>query len=297
MANFQELFDIDNRIAIPDPTYPVYLDSNVIAGRTRTLLKSGRYGGVTYLPCTEENGFKPQIPKNPVDLIYLCSPSNPTGAAMDRGLLKQWVDYAKANRAVILIDGAYSAFVTDPDAPKSIFEIEGAREVAVEFRTFSKSAGFTGLRCSYTVVPKDLKIYDFGSTHSLYNLWKRRHDTKFNGVAYPIQRAAEALFTPEGQREVNALVNSYLERAHLFRQGLSGLGYTVYGGKDSPFLWCKTPEKVSSWNFFDYLLEQNQIISIPGSGFGLAGEGFVRFSAFADPSSLGEALERLKKGG
>ena len=294
IANFQELFDTDNRIAIPDPTYPVYLDSNVIAGRTRSLLKTGKHGGITYLPCTEANEFKPQVPTVPVDLIYLCTPNNPTGASMDRALLKRWVDYAKEHQAVILVDGAYAAFTTDAGAPRSIFEIEGARDVAVEFRTFSKSAGFTGLRCSYTIVPKELKIYDFGSTHSLHALWKRRQDTKFNGVAYPIQRAAAALFTPQGQKEVKALVDSYLERARHFGQGLSDVGYTVYGGKDSPYLWCKTPDKISSWTFFDYLLQQNQIISLPGSGFGQGGEGFIRFSAFANPSSLCEALERLK---
>jgi len=296
IANFQELFCTDNRIAIADPTYPVYLDSNVIAGRTRALLKTGRQGGVTYLPCTESNGFKPETPSVQVDLIYLCFPNNPTGVTIDRPLLKEWVDYARKNQAVILLDGAYSAFITDENAPKSIYEIEGAREVAVEFRTFSKSAGFTGLRCSYTVVPKDLKIYDYGKVHSLHALWKRRHDTKFNGVAYPIQRAAAALFTPQGQKEVQGLVGSYLERARLFRQGLSALGYTAYGGKDCPYIWCKTPEQVSSWDFFDYLLEEHKIVSIPGSGFGQAGEGFIRFSAFADPSSLGEALQRLKAG-
>jgi len=296
MANFQELFDTDNRVAIPDPTYPVYLDSNVIAGRTRALLKTGRHGGITYLPCTEENGFKPQIPSTQIDLIYLCTPNNPTGSAMDRSLLKQWVDYARANRSVILLDGAYAAFTTDPEAPRSIYEIEGAKEVAVEFRTFSKSAGFTGLRCSYTVVPKNLKLYDYGSIHSLHALWKRRHDTKFNGVAYPIQRAAAALFTPKGKEEVQALVHSYLERARLFREALTSVGYTVFGGKDSPYLWCKTPKKATSWDFFDFLLKQHQIIAIPGSGFGQSGEGYIRFSAFADPSSLGEALQRLKSG-
>ncbi|MBM3184377.1 MAG: LL-diaminopimelate aminotransferase, partial [Chlamydiae bacterium] len=219
MANFQEIFDIDNRIAITDPTYPVYLDSNVIAGRTRTLLKTGRYGGVAYLPCLEENKFQPLPPKTQVDLIYLCTPNNPTGVAMDRTLLKSWIDYAKQNQAVILIDGAYSAFVTDPNAAKSIYEIEGAKDVAVEFRSFSKSAGFTGLRCSYSVVPKELKIFDCGKTHYIHALWKRRHDTKFNGVAYPIQKAAAALFTPHGQKEMKDLVSSYLERAHFFLEG------------------------------------------------------------------------------
>ncbi len=293
IANFQELFDTNNRIAIPDPTYPVYLDSNVIAGRTRSLLKTGRQGGVIYLACTEVNGFQPEPPNTPVDLIYLCLPNNPTGVALDRKTLKKWVDYASEHKAVILIDGAYAAFITDPEIPKSIYEIEGAKEVAVEFRTFSKSAGFTGLRCSYTVVPKELTIADVGSTHSLHALWKRRHDTKFNGVAYPIQKAAAALFTPQGQKEVKALVSSYLERAKMFHHGLKRLGYTVYGGVNSPYLWCKTPGGIDSWQFFDFLLKERQIISIPGSGFGQSGEGFVRFSAFADPFALSEALQRL----
>ncbi|HSX37655.1 MAG TPA: LL-diaminopimelate aminotransferase [Chlamydiales bacterium] len=296
IANFQELFDQDNRIAIPDPTYPVYLDSNIIAGRTRALLKNGRYGGTTYLVCTEKNGFEPQIPlSSRIDLIYLCSPNNPTGIALDRTRLKTWVDYARRNKSVILFDGAYSAFITNPDAPRSIYEIEGAREVAVEFRTFSKSAGFTGLRCSYTVVPEDLKIYDFGKEHCLHSLWKRRHDTKFNGVAYPVQRAAAALFTEQGQEEVKALVRTYLERTGLLRQGLQNLGYTVYGGKDAPFLWCKTPSNMTSWQFFDFLLEHYQIVSIPGSGFGQSGEGFVRFSGFANPATLQMALQRLQE--
>ena len=296
IANFQELFATDNRIGIPDPTYPVYLDSNVMAGRTRALLKTGKYGGITYLPCTEENGFKPQIPNAPLDLIYLCFPNNPTGVALDRTLLKQWVDYARTNRAVLLVDGAYSAFVTQADTPKSIYEIEGAHEVAVEFRSFSKSAGFTGLRCSYTVVPRALKIFDFGNLHSLHTLWKRRQDTKFNGVAYPTQKAAAAVFTPQGQAEVGAMIASYQERTKSLRQGLLNLGFTVFGGLDAPYLWCKTPPKVSSWEFFDYLLQAHQIISLPGRGFGHAGEGFIRLSGFADPACLGLALSRLRTG-
>lgn len=293
IADFQELFDVNNRIAIPDPTYPVYLDSNIIAGRTRALLKTGRHGGVTYLPCVEENNFHPSIPATPVDLIYLCCPNNPTGVAMNRSQLTQWVEFAHTNKAVILLDGAYSAFISDANVPKSIYEIEGAKEVAVEFRSFSKSAGFTGLRCSYTVVPKDLKICDFGSTHSLHALWRRLHNTKFNGVAYPIQKAAAALYTPQGQQEISALINAYMGRAHCFLKGLQNLGFTVYGGQDAPYLWCKTPSQCSSWNFFDLLLQEYQIISLPGRGFGHCGEGFVRFSAFANSSSLNKALNRL----
>ncbi len=294
IANFQELFASDNRIGIPDPTYPVYLDSNVMAGRTKAPLKTGKYGGVTYLPCTEENNFKPKIPSTPLDLIYLCFPSNPTGAVIDRSLMKEWVEFAKANRAIILLDGAYASFVTSPDTPKSIYEIEGADEVAVEFRSFSKSAGFTGLRCSYTVVPRKLQIFDCGSSHSVHALWKRRQDTKFNGVAYPIQKAAEAVFSPEGKKEVQEMISSCLNRALSLRQGLIDLGFTVFGGTNAPYLWCKTPTGRTSWEFFDDLLEAYQIVSVPGKGFGHAGEGYVRLSAFADEISVTQALSKLK---
>ncbi len=298
IANFQELFDINNKIAIPDPTYPVYLASNVMAGRTRPMTKQGRYAGVAYLECLEKNNFQPSLPPyaQPFDLIYLCCPNNPTGVALTRKTLEDWIGYAKNHGSILLIDGAYSDFVTSPNIPRSIYEIEGAKEVAVEFRTFSKSAGFTGLRCSYTVVPRALKIIDHEEEFSIHALWNRRHQTKFNGVAYPIQRAAEALFTEEGKKEVKGLVSSYLERARFFSEGLKNIGYTVYGGVDSPYLWCKTLCETPSWDFFDHLLEQHQIVAIPGSGFGKAGEGFVRFSAFATRETLQKALAQLKKG-
>ena len=294
IANIQELFSQENRIAIPDPTYPVYLETNVIAGRTRLPLKTGSHGGITYLPCIEENGFNPEPPFSHVDVIYLCSPNNPTGIAMDRDLLKRWISYAKKEKAIILFDAAYEAFVTGPNIPKTIYEIEGADEVAIEIRSFSKTAGFTGLRCSYTVVPHALKIFDFGSLQSLHAFWKRRHDTKFGGVAYPIQKTAAAIYTPEGQKEVKKRIGIYSERARFLLNGLLSLGIKAYGGIDSPYLWCKTPAKINSWNFFDILLKKAQILVVPGSGFGRLGENFVRLSAFAEQSVLEEALIRLK---
>lgn len=294
IANLQEIFCTDNKIAIPDPAYPVYVDTNVMAGRTRPLMKTGRYGGIVYLPCEEKNGFQPQPPNGHVDLIYLCSPHNPTGLAMDRELLTRWVKYAKEQQAVIIFDGAYEAFVTS-DAPRSIYEIEGAKEVAIEVRSYSKSAGFTGLRCSYTVVPHALKVRDAGAIHSLHSLWKRRVETKSNGVSYPIQRAAAALYTPAGQKETKEAVQKYLERAKYLRDGLRKLGYTVYGGIDSPYIWCKTPPKISSWQFFDFLLQNIHVVTIPGLGFGQEGDGFIRFSAFAEKAVIEECLSRFQK--
>lgn len=293
IGNLQEIFSVQNRIAVPDPAYPVYLDTNVMAGRTRSLLKTGRYGGVVYLPCTEANGFQPQPPPVHADIVYLCSPNNPTGLAMDRELLKVWIKYAKEQEAVILFDGAYEAFITS-NAPRSIYEIDGAKEVAIEVRSFSKSAGFTGLRCSYTVVPHQLKLRDAGKVHSLHALWKRRVNTKFNGVSYPVQRAAAALYTPDGQREARDIIRNYHSRANRLREGLKNLGYTVYGGVDSPYIWCKTPPKISSWTFFDFLLEHIHVVTLPGLGFGQEGDGYIRFSAFAEPDAISECLIRLK---
>jgi LL-diaminopimelate aminotransferase len=293
IANLQEIFSIENRVAIPDPTYPVYVETNVMAGRTRPLLKTGRYGGITYLSCTEENGMQPQPPNVHVDLIYLCSPNNPTGVAMDKELLTRWVNYAKASEAVIIYDGAYEAFITS-DAPRSIYEIEGAKEVAIEIRSFSKSAGFTGLRCSYTVIPLELKLRDAGAIHSLHSLWTRRVETKSNGVSYPIQRAAEALYTPACQKILRDTVKDYGERAKFLRDGLKHLGYTVYGGIDSPYVWCKTPPKIPSWQFFDFLLDHAQIVTVPGIGFGQEGDGYIRFSAFAEKAVIQETLLRFK---
>ena len=294
LANLSEVFSQENKVAIPDPTYPVYLETNVMAGRTRHALKKGSYGGVTYLPCKEANGFNPEPPSSHVDLIYLCSPNNPTGVAMNRALLKRWVDYAKKEKAIILLDGAYEAFITSEEVPRSIYEIEGAEEVAIEVRSFSKTAGFTGLRCSYTVVPHALKIFDFGALQSLHAFWKRRHDAKFGGVAYPIQKAAAAAYTIEGQKEIKERISIYSQRAHFLLKGLLSLGVKAYGGVDSPYIWCKTPSKINSWDFFDILLEKAGIIVVPGVGFGKQGEGFVRLSAFADQSILEAALLRLK---
>ncbi len=294
LSNLQEIFALDNRVAVPDPTYPVYLDTNVMAGRTRLPLKTGRYGGITYLPCTEKNQFKAEPPNCHTDLIYLCSPNNPTGAALDRNLLKKWVEYAHEHQAVIILDGAYEAFITSENTPHSIYEIEGAKEVAIEVRSFSKSAGFTGLRCSYTVIPHQLKIQDAGSIHKLNSLWKRRVDTKSNGVSYPIQKAAAATFSPSGQKEVRELVKGYSERAHFLRDGLSKLGYTVFGGTDAPYIWCKTPKNIDSWKFFDMLLEKAHLVALPGRGFGTFGEGYVRFSAYGESTAIAEGLLRLK---
>lgn len=294
IGNFQELFDIDNRVALFDPTYPVYLDTTVMAGRSKALLKSGVYGGITYIPCTEENKFQPLPPASHVDLIYLCSPNNPTGVALTKPVLKKWVDYAREHSAVILFDGAYEAFIRSEAVPHSIYEIEGAHEVAVEIRSFSKSAGFTGLRCSYMVVPFGLKISDAGKLHSLHALWTRRHDTKFNGVPYPVQKAAWSLYTPQGKKEKKSLIAYYQKSADLLAKGIQDLGGTLYGGKDAPYLWWKTPSELTSWDFFDHLLEKGHLVTTPGSGFGLQGEGFVRLSAFGDAASIQEGLTRLK---
>jgi len=293
LSNLQELFSLENRVALPDPSCPIYLDTNIMAGRTRLPLKTGRYGGITYLECTEENGFLPSPPGTHTDLIYLCSPNNPTGTSMDKSLLKQWIDYARNHEAIILFDGTYEAYITS-DAPHSIYEIEGAKEVAVEIRSFSKTAGFTGLRCSYTVIPRQIQIRDVGKTHSLHSLWTRRCQTKSNGVSYPIQKAAAAIYTQKGQQEVKELVRTYSERARFFLHGLQHLGYKAFGGIDAPYIWCKTPEKMNSWEFFDLLLEKAQIVATPGTGFGSKGAGFVRFSAFAEPTALAEGLLRIK---
>lgn len=294
IASLQKLFDADNRVALPTPTYPVYLDTSIMSGRTRPQLKTGNYGGVIYLACTEENGFQPQPPSAHADLIFLCSPNNPVGVAMERSLLKKWVAYAKEHEALIFFDGAYEAYIQSKDVPRSIYEIEGSKEVAVEIRSFSKTAGFTDLRCSYTVVPKELLVRDAGAVRSLHALWQRHRDTTFNGVPYAIQKAALALYTSEGKKQVRSIVQRYRTSAQELREGILGLGGALYGGVDAPYLWWKTPENLSSWDFFDRLLEKAHLITTPGSGFGKRGEGFMRLSAFADPSSLQEALLRLR---
>lgn len=290
-ANIQELFSHDIRVAIPDPVYPVYLDTNVMAGRTGTL-EDGRYGNITYLECTRENGFVPGIPKEKVDLVYLCFPNNPTGATITREALGQWVRYARENKALLLFDAAYEVFIRDPGLPRSIFEIEGAREVAVEFRSFSKTAGFTGTRCAFTVVPKDCFAYDSaGNKHALHALWNRRQTTKFNGVSYPVQRAAEAVYSPEGKEQVASLIDYYLKNARHIREKMMALGFTCTGGENSPYIWVDA--KTGSWEFFDLLLTKAGVVCTPGAGFGTCGEGYVRISAFNDFEKVQEAMERI----
>ncbi|MCG7923554.1 MAG: LL-diaminopimelate aminotransferase [Candidatus Thiodiazotropha lotti] len=291
-GNFQEIFADDVRVAIPDPVYPVYVDTNVMAGRTGAA-ENGRYTGLTYLDGTKANGFIPELPTEPVDLIYLCFPNNPTGATATKAQLKQWVDYAKQNKALILFDAAYEAFVQDPDLPRSIFEIEGAREVAVEFRSFSKNAGFTGTRCAYTVVPKDCTAYtEAGEPVSIHELWNRRHTTKFNSVSYPVQKAAAAVYTAEGQAQVAELVTYYMKNAKYIREQIESLGYDCIGGENSPYIWIDA--KGDSWDFFDTLLNNAGVVCTPGAGFGKCGEGYIRISAFNSFENVQQAMERVK---
>ncbi|MBV2090597.1 MAG: LL-diaminopimelate aminotransferase, partial [Candidatus Thiodiazotropha sp. (ex Ctena orbiculata)] len=291
-GNFQEIFADDVRVAIPDPVYPVYVDTNVMAGRTGEA-ENGRYTGLTYLDGTKENGFIPELPSEAVDLIYLCFPNNPTGATATKAQLKQWVDYAKQNKALILFDAAYEAFVQDPDLPRSIFEIEGAREVAVEFRSFSKNAGFTGTRCAYTVVPKDCMAYTAaGEPVSIHELWNRRHTTKFNSVSYPVQKAAAAVYTEEGQAQVAELVAYYMKNAKYIREQMESLGYDCIGGENSPYIWIDA--KGDSWDFFDTLLNNAGVVCTPGAGFGKCGEGYIRISAFNSFENVQQAMQRVK---
>ncbi len=292
-ANIQELFADKLTIAIPDPVYPVYVDTNVMAGRTGKNTK-GRYKGFVYLDCTQANGFVPDLPTQPVDVIYLCFPNNPTGATATREQLKRWVDYAKANKALILFDAAYEAFIRNPELPHSIYEIEGARDVAIEFRSFSKTAGFTGTRCAFTVVPKTLMGYTKkGEAVALHPMWNRRHTTKFNGVSYPIQRAAEAVYSPAGKEQAKALIDFYLQNAAIIRATLIELGYAVTGGDNSPYLWVNVQK--DSWKFFDMLLKRAQIVTTPGAGFGRCGQGYIRISAFNSRENVEEAMKRLRK--
>jgi len=294
-ANFQELFAQDVRIAVTDPVYPVYVDSNVMSGRSGEF-KNGRYEAFEYLDCTADNHFKPSLPKEKVDLIYLCYPNNPTGAVLTKDELKVWVDYARENQALILFDAAYVAFIREENVPHSIYEIEGAKEVAVEFRSLSKTAGFTGTRCAYTVVPRELKVYNHqGEIVSLRDLWFRRQSTKFNGVAYLIQKGAQAVFTEQGQKEVRALTDYYLGNAAIIREAVESLGFVYSGGVNSPYVWFKVPDGFSSWDFFDHLLKNANVVGTPGSGFGKSGEGYFRLSAFGERKSIQEAVERIKK--
>jgi LL-diaminopimelate aminotransferase len=292
-GNIQELFATDIRIAIPDPVYPVYLDTNVMAGRTASF-SDGRYGDITYLESTRENGFIPDLPGENVDLIYLCFPNNPTGATITKSQLQTWVDFAREKKALILYDAAYESFIQDPDLPKSIFEIEGAREVAIEFRSFSKTAGFTGTRCAYTVVPTTCTAYTAaGEAHSVHDLWFRRQSTKFNAVSYPVQRAAEAVYSDAGRAQARALIDYYLKNAALIRTEMEALGYECAGGENSPYIWIYG--KTDSWQFFDLLLEKAGVVCTPGAGFGKCGEGYIRISAFNNYDSVQLAMQRIKQ--
>jgi LL-diaminopimelate aminotransferase len=282
-------------IAVTDPIYPVYVDRNVMAGRSGPAGDDGRYAGFVYLPCTAETDFQPSLPQGHVDLIYLCYPNNPTGAVMTREALKRWVDYARREEAVLLYDAAYEGYIREPHIPHSIFEIDGAREVAIEFRSYSKLAGFTGTRCAFTVVPKELQGRAAnGDRVGLNALWLRRQSTKFNGVPYIVQRGAAAVYTAEGKRQVQSLIDFYMDNARVIREGLEAVGLTVYGGRNAPYLWVKCPSGLSSWDFFSRLLNEAHVVGTPGSGFGPAGEGYLRLTAFGQRDQTVEAVERIK---
>ena len=294
-GNIQEIFGLDNIIAITDPVYPVYVDSNVMAGRTGELNEDGKWSKIVYLPCNAENDFVPELPTQKVDLIYLCFPNNPTGTTISRDELKKWVDYAKANKAIILYDAAYEAYIQEDQVAHSIYEIEGAKEVAIEFRSFSKNAGFTGTRCAFTVVPKEVIAYTSnGEEVQLNKLWNRRQTTKFNGVPYIIQQGAAAVYTEEGQKQIKALVEHYMANAKIIREGLLSLGLQVFGGVNAPYIWLKTPNGLDSWAFFDKLLNEANIVGTPGVGFGPSGQGYFRLTAFGNRANTEEAVERFK---
>jgi LL-diaminopimelate aminotransferase len=294
-GNIQEIFGHENKIAICDPVYPVYADTTVMAGKTGVCQANGYYDGIIYMPCTDKTGFIPELPEETPDLIFLCFPNNPTGAVATKEVLTKWVDYAIKNKSIILYDAAYEAFITDENIPHSIYEIEGAKSVALEFRSFSKTAGFTGTRCAFTVIPKELMAYDKeGNTHQVKKLWNRRHTTKFNGVSYPVQKAAAAIFSDEGKKEVAKVIAYYMENARIMKLSLAAAGFEVFGGENAPYIWVRTKNGMKSWEFFDKLLNDANVVGTPGSGFGPAGEGYFRFSAFADRENVLEAMERIK---
>ena len=295
-GNIQEIFAADARIAVADPVYPVYLDSTVMGGRAGAPDGKGRFERVIYMPCTRAGGFLPELPRETPDIIYLCFPNNPTGAVATRETLRTWVDYARRSGAVILFDAAYEAYVSDPAIPRSIYEIEGAREAAIEFRSFSKTAGFTGTRCAFTVVPRDLKARDAkGNQVGLHGLWHRRQSTKFNGVSYIVQAGAAAVYSDEGKSQVRELIGYYMENARIIRDSLGSIGYEVHGGVNAPYLWLRTRGGKSSWEFFDRLLSEANVVGTPGSGFGPSGEGYLRLSAFGNRADVEEAVERIRK--
>lgn len=294
-GNIQEIFGEDNVIAISDPVYPVYVDTTVMAGKTGICKENGHFEKILYMPGTEENCFIPEIPDRKADIIYLCFPNNPTGTMADKATLKKWVDYALENKSIILFDAAYEAFITEDDKPHSIYEIPGARSVAIEFRSFSKTAGFTGTRCAFTIIPEELKAFDKqGNAHQLKALWNRRHSTKFNGVSYPVQKAAAAVYSEAGKNEVKDVINYYLENASIIKKSLSEQDFRVFGGINSPYIWMKTKNSMKSWDFFDKLINEANVVGTPGAGFGPAGEGYFRFSAFAERGNVIEAMERVK---
>jgi len=291
-GNIGDIFSVDNKVAVCDPVYPVYIDTNAMSGRAGEFNKeNSHWSELIYMEGNSENGFLPEIPKEHADIIYLCFPNNPTGMSADREYLKKWVDYALAEKSVILYDSAYEAFITEKDVPHSIFEIEGAKKCAIEFRSFSKTAGFTGNRCAYTVIPHELVI----DGTELNSLWNRRHTTKFNGVPYIVQRGAAAIYTESGQREVKETIGYYLNNAKIIRDGLTEAGLTVYGGVNAPYIWAETPDNMLSWDFFDRLLEQANVVTTPGVGFGPSGEGYIRLTAFGDAEATSEAVDRIKK--
>ena len=296
-GNIGDILSDDNIVAITDPVYPVYLDTNIMAGRSGKFnSKTGKYENIVYIPATSENNFKPELPKQKVDMIYLCFPNNPTGTTINKDELKKWVEYAKENKAIILFDSAYEAYISEEDVPHTIYEIEGAKEVAIEFRSFSKTAGFTGVRCAYAVVPKQLKGYtEDGEEISLNKLWNRRQTTKFNGVSYITQKAAEAVYSEEGQNQIKENINYYMNNAKIIREGLIEAGYTVYGGVNAPYIWLKVPEGISSWEFFDKLLKEANVVGTPGVGFGPSGEGYFRLTAFGTKENTEEAIRRIKQ--
>lgn len=294
-GNIGDILSRDNTIGVLDPVYPVYIDSNVMSGRTG-VMDNGKWSNVVYTPCTEENNFVPALPSRKVDILYLCYPNNPTGTVLTRKELKKWVDYALENDILIMYDSAYEAYIQNPDVPHSIYEIEGARRVAIEFRSFSKTAGFTGVRCGYTVVPKELEGFTVGGEKAqLGKLWNRRQTTKFNGTSYISQRGAEAVYSPEGKKQVKSTIDYYMTNARIMKEGLQSCGLKVWGGEDAPYLWVKAPKGLSSWEFFDKLLYEQNIVGTPGVGFGPSGEGFLRLTAFGDRGDTLEAINRLKR--
>lgn len=293
VGGIQELFGVETIVAVTDPVYPVYVDTNVMAGRGGAFLEEkGGFSNIVYLPCTHENGFVPELPKERVDVLYLCYPNNPTGTTLTRAQLQVFVDWARENRSLLLYNSAYEAYISDPEVPHSIFEIDGAKECAIEFRSMSKTAGFTGTRCAYTVVPKALKYEDdLGNEVSMHSMWNRRHCTRFNGVSYITQRGAEATYSEEGRRQILSVVRYYMENAAIIQKSLTNAGYTVYGGVNAPYIWLKTP--ADSWAFFDELLRTKQIIGTPGAGFGNAGKGYFRMTAFASREDTELAMARI----